>query len=105
MPVPHGASRLHQNVEPSEFGRCAVDGHADTVGIRKIGLERERDPAKRADLCRRRLGLDVPAVIDERHVGPPARKLQAHRAPDPAAAAGHQGLLVPKLALAPAFVH
>ena len=60
MPGAHGAGRLHQNIEPSEFGRGAVDGRRRHSSIREIGLERQRAPTKRANLRRRRLGLGVP---------------------------------------------
>ena len=98
VPAAHGAGRLHQNIEPPELRRGTVDGRADTVGIGEIGLERERDPTKRANVSRRGSGFDIPAVIDESHVSASARKLQAHGASDPAAAAGHQSLLVRELA-------
>jgi hypothetical protein len=100
VPSAHGTGRLHQNIEPSELGRGVVDCSADTRGVREIGLERQRAPTERANLRRRRLGLGVPTAIDERHVGAPARKFEAHRTPDAAAAAGHEDLPVFEIGLA-----
>jgi hypothetical protein len=92
VPSAHGTGCLHQNIEPSELGRGAVDCGADTRGVSKIGLERQLAPTERANLSRRRRGRGVPLALVERHGGPPAPPLEAHRTPDAAAAAGHEDL-------------
>src|SRR5258708_34296308 len=85
VPGAYGTGRLHQNIEPSELGRGAVDCGADTRGVREIGLERQRAPTERANLRRRRLGLGVPTAIDEPPSGTPGRKPEAPATPYPPA--------------------
>ena len=99
VPRAHGARRLYQNVEPPKLGRGLIDRFAvDGRGLCEIGLERQRAPAEGANFGCSRFGFCVPITIDERHLGAAARELETHRAPDAAAAAGHQRLFVLEIA-------
>ncbi len=81
---------MDQDIDRAELGGDARDGVIHARRIRDIDLERQRAAALSLDRRARLVGERSTAQIEERDIAAAPGEVEADRAADPAAAAGHQ---------------